>query len=81
MKRMVTFLVLLAAFAVDSECIASTNVVGWGYNVQGQTTVPASLSNVVAVAGGLGHSLALRADGTVAAWGDNDTARPRYRRA
>ncbi len=31
--------------------------------------VPEDLTNVVAVAGGGSHSLALRADGTVIAWG------------
>ena len=34
--------------------------------------VPAGLSGVVAVAAGSSHSLALKADGTVVAWGDND---------
>ena len=33
--------------------------------------MPPGLSNVIAVAGGSYHSLALRSDGTVAAWGDN----------
>jgi hypothetical protein len=33
--------------------------------------VPASATNVVAIAAGWGHSLALRADGTVVSWGDN----------
>jgi hypothetical protein len=31
--------------------------------------VPSGLSNVIAVAGGTAHSLALSADGTVVAWG------------
>ena len=44
----------------------------WGDNGSGQTTVPAGLGNVVAIAGGYFHSLALRADGSVAAWGDNN---------
>ena len=35
----------------------------------GQTNVPANLTNVVAIAGGFGYSMALRADGTVTAWG------------
>jgi GH25 family lysozyme M1 (1,4-beta-N-acetylmuramidase)/alpha-tubulin suppressor-like RCC1 family protein len=35
----------------------------------GQSVVPPNLSNIVAVAGGLYHSLGLRGDGTVAAWG------------
>lgn len=44
-------------------------VVAW--NDQGQTAVPAGLSNVVAVSSGSGHSLALRSDGHVFAWGSN----------
>ena len=43
----------------------------WGWNPFGQTTVPAGLSNVVALAAGMYHSLAVRTDGTVAAWGWN----------
>ena len=46
-------------------------VVSWGFNGSGETTIPAGLSNVVAVASGGNHSLALRNDGTVVAWGDN----------
>jgi len=34
--------------------------------------VPAGLTNVVAVAAGDAHSLAVRADGIVVAWGNND---------
>ena len=33
--------------------------------------MPSGLSNVVAVAGGAAHTLALRSDGVVVAWGDN----------
>jgi hypothetical protein len=49
----------------------NTSVVGWGYNGYGQATAPASLSNVLAVAVAVQHSVALRSDGTVVAWGDN----------
>ncbi len=42
-------------------------VVGWGAG----TTVPAGLSNVVAVAAGDTHGLALKADGKVVAWAVN----------
>ena len=38
----------------------------------GQSTVPAGLSNVVAIAAGGSHSLALKSDGTLVAWGSND---------
>lgn len=51
---------------------AFTRVIAWGDNSTGQADVPAGLTNVVAVAGGLNHSLALKADGTVVAWGTNN---------
>lgn len=37
----------------------------------GQNNAPPAFSNAVAVAGGRSHSLALKVDGTVWAWGDN----------
>jgi alpha-tubulin suppressor-like RCC1 family protein len=43
----------------------------WGYNGQGQSTIPTGLRHVVAIAGGESHSVALRDDGTVTAWGEN----------
>ena len=47
-------------------------VVAWGDNDAGQTTVPAGLSGVVAIAAGWYHTVALKQDGTVVAWGDNE---------
>jgi hypothetical protein len=44
-------------------------VVGWGYNSGGQTTIPAGLTNVSAIAAGGYDSLALKNDGTVVVWG------------
>jgi hypothetical protein len=44
-------------------------VVSWGDDSGGQTEVPASLDNVVAVAGGDFHSLALKRDGVLVGWG------------
>ncbi len=46
-------------------------VLAWGLNIYGQTAVPAGLTNVLAVAAGWNHSLALRQGGTVVAWGRN----------
>ena len=46
-------------------------VAAWGNNDSGQTTVPAGLSNVVAIAAGYYHSLALTSNGSVVAWGYN----------
>ena len=43
----------------------------WGDNFHGQCSVPPGLSNVVDVAAGLYHSLALLQNGTVAAWGED----------
>jgi trimeric autotransporter adhesin len=50
----------------------NTTVRAWGgQNLHGETLAPATLSNVLAVAGGTFHSLALRSNGSVVAWGDN----------
>jgi hypothetical protein len=46
-------------------------VLAWGYNDHGQTDVPGRLGEIVAVAAGDRHSLALRSGGKVVAWGDN----------
>jgi alpha-tubulin suppressor-like RCC1 family protein len=50
---------------------ANGTVVAWGANSSGQTTIPASLTNGIAVAAGMFHSLALKSDGKVVAWGSN----------
>jgi hypothetical protein len=47
-------------------------VVGWNGNAHGETTIPAGLSGVTAIAAGCYHSLALKSDGTVVAWGWNN---------
>ena len=48
---------------------AAGQVVVWGYYAGSVSNLPPDLTNVVAVAGGLDHALALREDGTVVAWG------------
>lgn len=67
-------LLLLFTLALGLS-VASTHASGtaraWGNNSDGQCNVPAGLTDVVAVAGGGLHSLALRGNGTVAVWGWN----------
>ena len=60
--------------------IASSNalltvwpLLGWGRNDYGQADIPGGLTGVTNIAGGLYHNLALRAEGTVAAWGAGTT--------
>jgi alpha-tubulin suppressor-like RCC1 family protein len=68
------WLVASNAFGAITSRVAHVTILpvaAWGDNSTGQTTVPAGLTNVVALAGGRYHSLALRTDGTVAAWGEN----------
>ena len=54
---------------------AASTVVGWGRYFDGGSnfpvTIPSGLSNVVAIAAGYQHSLALTADGRMVGWGNN----------
>lgn len=43
----------------------------WGFNLTQQAVIPDTVTNVIALAGGVYHSIALQADGRVAAWGWN----------
>jgi hypothetical protein len=49
-------------------------VAAWGSNTNGQTDVPQDLTQVVAIAAGGQHSLALKADASVTFWGASDLA-------
>src|SRR5262249_28676443 len=55
----------------DQSFVTAGGILAWGDNAYGQTDVPADLTNVVGIAVGVGsvHSLALRNNGTVTAWG------------
>src|SRR5207248_6310017 len=43
----------------------------------GQINIPAGLNDVIAIAAGRRHGLALRADGSIVAWGDNSQGQAR----
>jgi hypothetical protein len=73
---------VLTLFLPIGSLAATTNtqVVAWGAGTindpsdghdYGQSIVPANLTNAVEVAGGQLDSLVLKADGTLAAWGDD----------
>ncbi len=51
--------------------LSPRTIIAWGSNSQGQRSVPEGLSNVIAMASGGNHNLALRGDGTVVAWGSD----------
>jgi len=51
--------------------LAVTPILAWGDNSSGQLDVPGAATNVLMIAAGFDHNLALLADGNVAAWGDN----------
>ena len=67
--HLLTVAVLASAFlhAFIGRSFANSRVISWG----SLTNVPPNLTNAVAITAGQSHSLALRADGTVVAWGDN----------
>src|SRR5262252_5192418 len=67
-------LLLLCAWprASVAQAAIAYKVVAWGDNQYGQTTVPvAAQSGVTAIAAGDYHTVALKNDGTVVAWGYN----------
>ncbi len=57
----------------DSVRLTVVQVVAWGGNHYRQLEVPASATNVVAIAAGGEHGAALREDGTVVVWGNQPT--------
>ena len=64
--------VLVSGFALAATASAEAQVVrAWGGNGLGQSEVPTDLGDVVALACGGGHAIALRADGTLRCWGFN----------
>ena len=78
---------LIAVSAADAHVLglkSDGTVIGWGDNSRGEIDIPIGLSNVVAIAAGGGvprspsysgitsYSMALKDDGTVVAWGNDD---------
>src|ERR1035438_10300326 len=68
---MKTSLLILFIWLFASTIGQADPVIVWCDITYGQTNVPASASNVIALAAGDYHCVALRADGTVIAWGRN----------
>lgn len=58
------------AGSTAANATAAGNVVAWGSD-PGETDVPAALTTATAIAAGFYHNLALEADGSVVAWGDD----------
>ena len=54
---------------ISPQNLTSSTVVAWGNNFGWQSTVPAGLNDVIAIAAAEYHNLALKRDGTVVAWG------------
>ncbi len=64
---------LVAPSTVSPAKATSTyEITSWGLNNHGQTSIPAGLTDVVAIDGGVQYSLALKSDGTVVGWGVDD---------
>lgn len=53
-----------------ADDVTGGTVAGWGANGSGAAVPPAGLNDAISVAAGRVHSVALRANGTVEAWGD-----------
>ena len=76
-----TCLIILVICVFAWPAKAGNGVIAWGAGTIvkpsdghdfGQSIVPANLTNAIQVAGGDWHSLALKADGTLEAWGDDE---------
>lgn len=68
-NRAIAVAILLAAGSSGVQAITPGRVVAWGDNTNGETNVPAGLSDVIAISAGNTLGLALKNDGTVVAWG------------
>ncbi len=60
---------LLGGVSSSDAILSISEVAAWGDNNSGQTNLPAGLTNVIAIACGYYHTIALKANGQVVAWG------------
>jgi Regulator of chromosome condensation (RCC1) repeat/von Willebrand factor type A domain/Putative Ig domain/Immunoglobulin domain len=67
------FTVVLISLLAAQTTQASKTVVAWGDNSHSQSSVPPNLTNIVEVAAGTFHSLALENNGGVIGWGDDSS--------
>lgn len=63
--------VVFISFAATGIVRAGGKVAAWGLSDVGQTRLPRDATNIVRIATGGFHNLALKADGTVVSWGLN----------
>jgi Regulator of chromosome condensation (RCC1) repeat len=68
-KPLVLLFTICATFGMGQFVSAQPMVIGWGDDTYGQIDIPPDLTNVVAIAAGDLHSLALLSNGTVVGWG------------
>src|SRR5437867_12652883 len=68
-ERLIFLLAIVNSVTFVPSGHAASQVIVWGATSAGQTNVPPEATNVVALAGGDYHCLALQADGTVLTWG------------
>jgi len=60
-------------FIKQSENQPPGSIVAWGYNGSGQCNVPCPNSGFISIAGGNEHSLGLKVNGSIVAWGRENT--------
>jgi len=58
-----------ASVTSSAALLSVQGIVGWGFSAGGVFDAPAGVTNVISISSGSTHTLALKADGTVIAWG------------
>jgi len=78
MKRLFILFAAVCFCVVNVTKVQASYLWSWGDNYSGQTNVPTGLTNVAQTAIGFDFCLALRVDGTVAAWGETPPFLPPF---